>query len=396
MRHCLSIAIILLMVCACRADAQRPALSPTGTVTGQVICDDTHRPARMASVTLIPIIAADPATAKSRSGTQSSVGTPTVQTLLDGSFTFKNIAPGSYYVIAEKVGYVSVTQIREQELTRLSKSQEEMLASLLSPVIVAANRITTFQTTLHKGAVIAGTVHFDDGSPDSTAAMSVMHRDKSGKWVPFVTDVVWADAGIYTDDQGGFRIPGLPRGEYLLKTALVVDGGVMRKDGGGTISAPPYLLDIYCGDGTRQRDAKAIKLNDGETSDFNNIEIPLARLHSVSGAVVSAETGATVNSARVELHFADDGSLVTATNTNFDAGEFHFPYVPEGEYTIKARLASDVVRGEYICPECASPPVGERMIRTYYDASQPIIIHSEMNGVTIQVKPQPPVVAAAR
>ena len=394
MRHGLSIAISVLMVCACRADAQRPAQLPTGTLTGQVLCDDTGRPARMASVTLIPIVVPDQSIARSKSGTQSSVGTPTIQTLLDGSFTFKNVAPGNYYVIVEKVGYVSVTQIREQELTRLSKSQEEMLASLLSPVVVAANRITTFQTTLHRGAVIAGTVRFDDGSPDTTAAMSVMHRDKSGKWVPFVTDVVWSDTGVFTDDQGGFRVPGLPRGEYLLKTALVIDGGVVRRDGGGMISALPYRLDIFYGEGIRQRDAKAIKLNDGETSDFNNIEIPLARLHSVSGAVVSAETGATVNSARVELHFADDGTLLTGTNANSDTGEFHFPYVPEGEYTIKARLASDVVRGEYICPECASPPVGERIIRAYYDASQPIIIHSEMNGVTIQVKPQPPVVAS--
>jgi hypothetical protein len=138
-------------------------------------------------------------------------------------------------------------------------------------------------------------------------------------------------------------------------------------------------------------------VKDGEDSADDDIEIPLAKLHSVSGTVTSLETGLAVNSAIAELHDPDDDSVVAETTTSGGGNEFHFLYVPEGEYVLKVKRASDVTGGGTVCPGCTPQPDGEKVVRSYEDASQPIVVHGDMSGLTIPVKPKPAeAVAAAR
>ena len=297
-----------------------------------------------------------------------------------------NVFPGLYYLIVEKRGYVSPVPFADFIPSRVSKEQANTLASLLTPLLVAANRMTTHDTTLAKGATIAGAVRFDDGAPDSDTIVSLLHKDESGKWTKFSNQPEeWLNDSNATDDQGHFRITGLPAGEYLMKASLVADGGNISENGGGSMFRPSYGLDIYYGEGTRQKDAKTIKVTDGQESTGNDIEIPLAKLHAVTGTVVSMETGATINSARVELHYADDDSVVAGTDTSWEGNEFHFLFVPEGTYRIVVKDAADAIPGAF----GTSKP-----IRTYAGASQSIIVKGETTGVTIQVKPLPVSAAA--
>ena len=211
----------------------------------------------------------------------------------------------------------------------------------------------------------------------------MLHKEKSGKWTEFTAqeDLLSfsSGGGASTDDQGNFRLTGLPPGEYLLRTTLQLQGGEVKSPGAETTVDPGYRWDIYFGDGIRPSDAKIIKLKDAEQSNGNTLEIPIAKLHSISGTVLSAETGAPINSARVALHNADDDSACTATYLTLPTGQFHLPYVAEGEYTLKVTDAGDVVHGGH----------NEKAIRTYTDTSQSIIVKSEMNGITITVKPHP-------
>src|ERR1035437_7397496 len=78
-----------------------PTLAPgtTGTVYGHVLCGDSGRPARMASVTLQPVVASPLPTSptnSSASRVNRSAPTTVVQTLMDGSFTIPNVSPGDY------------------------------------------------------------------------------------------------------------------------------------------------------------------------------------------------------------------------------------------------------------------------------------------------------------
>jgi hypothetical protein len=353
-------------------DAQPTA---TGIVIGHVYLGDTHLPARMATVALLPIASDEGKDAK------PADSNATVQTGLDGAFLISGVAPGEYYVVAKKAGYLPAVDASDDEFDHPSKDLEHALAAALTPVTVAANRTSTADATLARGAAISGTVRFDDGGPDALVPVQLLRKDESGKWRPFdPPETGGLFEGVPTDDQGHFRAVGLPAGEYLLKTSLETGG---------------YSLDVYSGDGIRLRDAKAIKVKDGEDSTGDNIEIPLAKLHSVSGVVTSLETGLAVNSARVELHDPDDDSVVAATATGRSGSEFHFLYAPEGEYVLKVKNASDVTGGGTVCPGCTPRPEGEKVVRSYEDGSQPIAIHGDMSGVTIPVKPRPAVAIPA-
>jgi hypothetical protein len=360
---------------------EAPAPSPaavapppaTGTITGHVFLRDIQRPARMAYVALLPV---DPGVKAGDANASAST-----QAGLDGSYAIPNVPPGDYYVVAEMLGYSSPVPVSYSDLENYQPASTELkgalaaMAAALTPITVAANRTTIADIALTKGSIISGSVHFDDGEPASQTLVKLLRKDKSGKWAKFGAEEgsFFTDGGVVTDDQGNFRLAGLPAGEYLLRTTLGIGG---------------YSLDIYFGDCARQRDAKVIKLKDGEESNADNITIPLAKLHTVSGTVVSAETGAIVNSARVELDDSD-GSMVAETNTDSDGNKFRFPYVAEGEYVLKVVHAADVTGADYICPVCVPRPPGEKLIRSYADGSQPLVVQGEMGGVSIAVKPQP-------
>ena len=163
------------------------------------------------------------------------------------------------------------------------------MTTLLTPVSVAPNRTSTAEVHLLKGATISGTIHFDDGTPDSNAGISLYRKDTSGKWGRFSTKLLSTSwSSMNTNDQGSFRVTGLPAGEYLLKTSLEISDLQLNhifSDSRSSAGNTRYSLDIYSGNAMRQRDAKAIKLADGEDSGANDIEIPLSTLHAITGTV---------------------------------------------------------------------------------------------------------------
>lgn len=351
----------------------------TGVVTGHVYLSDSHLPARMAYVTLLPVGGEDAV------GAKPVVSRAEAQAGLDGSFVLRNVLPGPYYVVAVKPGYatpVPLSYLDSDDFANAPKDLKSVLAATFTPVLVSPNRTSTAEVILTRGAVISGTVRFDDGEPATEANVSILRKDKSGKWSQFETVQGLFGAGTQTDDQGNFRLTGLPPGEYLLRTTLALGGAHVSAPGMDATNEPDYRWDIYLGDGIRPRDARTITLKEGEESQGNTIEIPLARLHSISGTILSLETGAPIPHAEIELHTSDDDSTCTTTSINSATGQFHLPYVVEGEYTLKVTNASDAVPGNGKSRE-AKPG------RTYADASQLLIVKGETNGITITVKPQP-------
>ncbi len=357
----------------------------TGGITGHVYLGDSHLPARMAFVTLLP------AGGEEAGGTKPVVSKAEAQTGLDGSFVLPNVLPGAYYVVAVKPGYatpVPLPYLDSDDSDNAPKDLKNVLAAVFTPVLVSANRISTAEVILTRGAVISGTVRFDDGEPATETNVSILRKETSGKWGQFETVQGIFGAGTQTDDQGNFRLTGLPAGEYLLRMTLALSGAHVSGPGTDSINEPDYRWDIYFGDGIRPRDAKAIPLKEGEESRGNTIEIPLARLHPISGTILSLETGGPIQHADVELHNADDDSTCTITTINSSTGQFRLPYVVEGEYTLKVTNASDAAPGNGKSRK-AKPS------HTYADASQPLIIKGETNGITILVKPQPAAAATA-
>jgi hypothetical protein len=408
------LALVLLIAASGHLSAQQPTSpatpppvnppSATGAVIGHVLCADTHQPARMASVVLQPVVDLDsPAVGPDTRNSKSEPTTTVVGTLLDGSFTIPNVQPGDYYVIAEKLGYLSPLSVfSRDDLNHPSSQTKDLIAQLLTTVTVVPSRTTNTTVTLLRGASISGTVRFDDGGPYAAAAVSLMHKDKTGKWVPFRTHLIASMSFVdSTDDRGRFRMVGLPAGEYLLKSTVDIHDiqtTYIFRNSGSSGPKQGFTLDVYYGDAVRQRDAKTIKLGDGEQSEGNDIEVSLTKLHSVSGTLLDSVTGQTVNGGRVELHDVDDNEMIANTTVGGNDDAFHFLYVPEGEYTLKVTNPREVTREEVSnCPDAPSggcipaTHTKETTVQAYANAQQPIAIHNDVTGVTVSIQPKPPV-----
>jgi hypothetical protein len=414
---------LLLLAGSCSLAAQPPAapVAPE-SVTGHVYCSDTRQPGRLAAVVLQPVVTPDvlPGTKASAASRPQVTQTPVVQTQMDGSFTIQNIPPGDYYAVAELPGYISpLSLFSRDELNHPTQATADLMKQLLTPVTVTANTGSKAEIVLTKGAVISGAARFEDGMPLTNSRVVLMRRDTKGKMNNYYPASL-ASTTINTDDQGHFRFAGLPIGEYMMYAILSVqetkvpEGLTWRI---GLTTTESSSLNVYYGNVFRRGDSKSIKIAAAELSSGDDIEIQLSKLHTVSGTVLDAATGNPVNSATVQIIWSGDDryksdSQIGKTTVGPD-GTFHFAFVPEGNYKLAVSDAREVTHDQVpfqivglaaaaqiqIDLEARAQTVVpmrtvEKTAKTYGDASQPLIVHSDVAGVTIQVTIKPPAVAA--
>lgn len=394
----LSLVIGAALSSGLAAQQPAPASAPPGAVFGYVTCADTRLPARLALVMLQPVV--PPPAPVAFTGRQiQEAATKVVETLLDGSFRISGVAPGDYYVIAEEPGYISpLAQFSKETLSHPTTQMLDQMAALLTPVTVTSSGLSRADVRLIKGAAIAGRVTFEDGMPETNSRVVLLHKDATGHWANFYQRVLSSDKTI-TDDQGRFRIAGIPAGEYKMYAGLDVQD-MFATDAfswGHTQSAgSASSIQIFFGNGFRQQTAKVIKLTGGEDPSLGDIEIQMSKLHSISGTVVDVATGQIVNSGNVRL-LDDAGNAVPTTAVVGDDGSYHFAFVPEGTYTLILRGGHQIIR-ESMTMNLPNLPAGvpqpirttERPGTLYEDYSQPIIVHGDTSGVTIQLTAKPP------
>lgn len=390
-------SLVLLQSFAFAQQAKRqdpPNVSTVGSIVGHVYCSDTNTPARFAKITLFPISddPGPPSTDKT-SKRARQVFTP-VQTVLDGSFTIPRVEPGYYYVIVQYPGYVSpVSQLTGEDFVHPSLEMQKFIASVLPTVSVAPNRVTTTEIHIQRGASIDGIIHFDDGGPAPNLYVTVLHKDKMGHWMRV------ADEGATPDDQGRYRIIGLPAGEYLLQTDLSLSDELTDhlfnssvNQGGSYLSYSKYTLSIFSGGVFRQRDAKSIKLGESEDDSGEEIVIPISKIHSISGSITQARTGRVVNAGTVALLYPDDNTAMASVKIGVYDSTFHFDFVPEGNYILKVTDARDVTREELPAPpdSLSRPAFNEIISHNYGPQEQPITVVGDMSGILIAVPEKSP------
>jgi hypothetical protein len=387
------LSALTLASSAQQATREAPQNAPTfGSIIGHVYCSDTNAPARLAKVTLMPIPEdTGPSTPAEKETHQSShsLFTP-IQTLLDGSFTMPHVEPGYYYLVVQYPGYVSpVSQLTREDLAHPSLEMQKFIASVLPSVSVASNRVTTSDIRIQRGAAIKGIIHYDDGSPAPDLYISVLRKDKKGHWKPI------PNLGGTSDDEGHYRIIGLPAGEYILQADLSLQDDLTdhlfnssESSGGSYSTRPRYDLPIFSGGATRQTDAKRIKLGDGEDDSGEDIVIPISKLHSITGNITQARNGHVINAGTVVLQYPDDNSEAATAKVDKTDSTFHFDFVPEGNYILKVTDARDVTREEISNgPAGTMPPTHtkETTIKNYGEQQQPIVIVGDMSNILVPV-----------
>jgi hypothetical protein len=391
------------LVCVGGISAQQTvSAAGTGTVTGHVICGDTQRPARFATVVLFGVpaeVTARPKANPDASDEEQMAAMVTalqgigktnmvqVETGTDGVYVATDVAPGDYYVFGAAAGYISP----------LNKVQAAFAggADLKKPlpgvpiVHVAAEHQSLAEVTMERGAAISGVIAWDDGSPLTGAIFTA--TPVKGEAKPPAQFNMLAMASVLSslsisDDLGHYRISGLPEGDYIVQASIKAGG----QSGLGTsmnLSKMMAVTPLIVYAPAAFHKAEPITLHAGEDMRDQTMTLKLGGLHSVSGKVASAEDHHGINSATVRLMDTQDKEFVRSAPVDA-AGNFTVTFVPPGTYTMKVSGAEDTEPKPKTDKDKTKTFSFDhtRTIRSYKEGKQSVVVSdSDVTGQTIEL-----------
>ena len=212
-----------------------------GVLAGTVLCGDTGRPARFASVRI--------SGASTLDGTTSQVATSDY----DGHFAIPQLKPGDYYVDVVYSGYVDVLK-NVSSSEDVSASAQKWAQSGEGSVVratVSSGRTTTVTAVLARGASASGIVVYDDGTPAPLVTLDAVRLPGPGTDGSDHDSLALGAGNItsaQTDDRGMFRLSGLPPGKYTLRVNLP-EANLRSWFLGDTVEMPQaHSFDIVSGD----------------------------------------------------------------------------------------------------------------------------------------------------
>ena len=408
---------------------------PTGVVTGRVVFADTNGPARFSKVLLKAskaaeaddnpfaalarlgdddeakpgktgapakpkLSAADEADKKKQAAASnalfSAIADMMVSTTVagDGTYSFSNVKPGTYYLHVLAPGYVDpLSQFSPEDLSSTDPAIRKKIAAVATAITVTGSDPVRADMRLDRGADISGRVLYSDGTPATGWIVRTVHPQTTGSGLEALgmdtgdLDLSHASEASTTDDLGHFRVAGLATGSYVLQARLTAGApgrsSLNPRDGGGAAlgvmaSLLGLKLTVYSGDVVRQGDARPISVRAGEDRNGADIIVPLGRYRTVTGVVRAKADGHPVTGGAVDLTAIDaqgkeDGSLHWNTGIARD-GTFHFDYVPgPGTFTVKVSHAVDSTEGT--TKQIFGSLVTERKTtHSYGSASAPVLL----------------------
>jgi hypothetical protein len=346
------ILVVLFTLTLAPADAQQrdrpatPATSAeaTGQVSGVVTLSETSRePVRSAIVSLIPVDGGDGA---------SSV------TDDEGRFTIRGVPDGRYALVAEKSAHLT-TQYGAKRPGRAGV-----------PIVIAKGQaIDDVRLALPKGAVITGRLSLDRGSPArniQVLAIPASQIDAGGR---FDTRA----RRFFSDDQGVYRIWGLPPGDYIVaalppeqgfgeferRTAAQYEEAIRAlrsrssapAAAGGPAPARASRLGYaptYHPGTPIASDAASIRVNAGDVRDGIDIPVLMFGMSEISGTILDV-SGMPTQAVRLTVTATGPPLPLSAAPLRLtppDAqGRFTLTGVPPGLYTLTARGGGVTVDG---------------------------------------------------
>jgi hypothetical protein len=272
----------------------------SGTVTGRVLYKSNQNPIQAAQLTLRSVYHHD------------EVPDQRAESLEDGSFVFKNVKPGQYYLTVEKEGYASG------------------VSSITRPVTVASDQDAHVEISIPKTSSINGRVLTKDGRP--IAGVRV------GAWTTPTASQPRFKGQVITDQDGAYHFDNLPAGTYsvgLIPATLRLTPGDVPKllETGVMVHARTFYPNA-------QTLNDAARLRVGEEQDIQNIDIAArdVRGYCVTAARDPEQDARNLTTVSVGTSgipsFLGTGALTASTRT------FHFCGLEPGDYVVDETVSA--------------------------------------------------------
>ena len=296
-----------------RATPQR-AEAPRGTAVlkGQIITSDNGQPIRRAQVRVT-----SPEVREGRLATTDA----------QGRFEIRELPAGRYSMTASKGGFVSL-QFGQRRPSESGTPIELGDGQTIDRITIA----------LPRGSVLGGRITDEFGEPVANAVVMAW-RYGYAAGTRRLTPTQATNSRDTTDDQGHYRLFGLPPGEYVV-SAMLRGGGPEVTDPMGELSG--YAATYYPGT-SHIGDAARVTLAVSQENTGVNFGLIATRLTRVSGQVIMSD-GAPATAGAVALvpTNASGGRAVVmqqggAGNRIDGSGAFRMTNVAPGRYQLQAR-----------------------------------------------------------
>jgi len=242
----------------------------------------------------------------------------------EGRFEIKELTAGRYMLFAQKGGFVSSPYGQ-----RRPNEQGTPLE------LVDGQTVDKLNFQLARGGVIAGRILDDGGDPVSgTQVMAVRYAFMGGsrRLMPAQAE----GSNDRTDDQGGYRLFGLPPGDYYV--SAVNRSGMVMMVGGNNTEADGFAPTYFPGTPNIGEAARVTVKAGAETSA--SFAMIVARMARLRGRALNSK-GEPIPRMMLMLSPGDTTQTSMMMNMNNAMvrpdGGFEFANVPPGRYNIQAR-----------------------------------------------------------
>ncbi len=242
-----------------------------------------------------------------------------------GKFEIKELPAGRYTVTASKAGYVTM-QFGQR---RADQAGGGTILDVLDKQIVEK-----IQFALPRGAVIIGRVLDEFGEPIAGVNVSAgRYRFLGG------TRRMTPNGSDNSDDQGNFRIYGLPPGDYFVTGTLRSDAAFMGPPGMSSTQMEGYAPSYYPGT-PNLAEAQRVIVKGGQELTGINFALTATRLARIRGRVTSS-SGEPSAGVTVTTMLSDPTSpmpyMMSAYAQTRGDGTFQLAGLAPGTYTITTR-----------------------------------------------------------
>lgn len=290
----------------------RPGETPpkgSAVLRGQVMAAGTGAPVRRAQV---------------RAMSNEGRGGGVTSTDNEGRYEIKDLAAGRYSITASKGGFVQSTfgQRRPNEPG--------------TPIDLADGQTAEkVNFTLSRGSVIAGRILDDGGEPVSGTTVSAMrYQFMAG------TRRLMPGGGegstAWTDDQGSFRLYGLPPGDYYVRANNRTNTMMMP---GINNTEPEGFAPTYYPGTPNLSEASRVTVKAGQEMTGANFALIIARMARIRGRATNS-SGQPVSNAMLMLSPAEPSINMPMNTMNAMVsadGSFQFVNVAPGRYNLNVR-----------------------------------------------------------